>query len=71
MLLWIILALAAVAGGGLVARAVGTGRRPEPPQLPLAESPAVRAAEDALKMRYAQGEIDREEYLQGKVELDD
>ena len=32
---------------------------------------AVREARDALKMRYARGEIGREEYLQGKVELED
>jgi uncharacterized membrane protein len=31
----------------------------------------VREAKDALKMRYATGEIDREAYLQGKVELED
>ena len=70
--LWVILGLAVVVTGGiLVARALGGGRRPEPPQLPPAESPAVREAKDALKLRYARGEIDREEYLQGKVELED
>jgi uncharacterized membrane protein len=31
----------------------------------------VREAQDAMKMRYARGEISREEYLQGKVELED
>ena len=36
-----------------------------------AEPTAVREAKDALKMHYARGEIDREEYLQGKVELED
>jgi uncharacterized membrane protein len=46
----------------------GTSRAaPDPP----AESPAIREAKDALKMRYAHDEISREEYLQGKVELDD
>jgi len=70
--LWIFLGLAVVAAAGVVvARALGNGRKPEPPQLPPAESPAVREAKDALKMRYARGEIDREEYLQGKVELED
>jgi putative membrane protein len=70
--LWIILGVAVVVTVGVVvARALGTGHKPEPPQIPPAESPAVREAKDALKMRYARGEIDREEYLQGKVELED
>ena len=72
ILLWIILGVAVVVTAGVVvARAVGSGRKPEPPRLPPAESPAVQQAKDALKMRYARGEIDREEYLQGKVELED
>jgi putative membrane protein len=72
VLLWIILGLAVVVAGGVVlARTLDAGRKPEPPQLPPAESTAVRDAKDALKLRYAHGEIDREEYLQGKVELED
>jgi uncharacterized membrane protein len=55
----------------VVARVLGTGRKAGPPQLPPAESPAVRQAKDALKLRYANGEISREDYLQGKVELED
>lgn len=51
--------------------ALGTRREPGPPQLPPAPSPAVREAQDVMKMRYARGEISREEYLQGKVELED
>jgi hypothetical protein len=31
----------------------------------------VREARDALRLRYANGEIDREQYLQGKVDLED
>jgi putative membrane protein len=70
--LWIILGLAVAAAVGiLAARVLAIGRKPGPPQIPPAESPAVREAKDALKMRYARGEIDREEYLQGKVELED
>jgi putative membrane protein len=72
MFLWIILGVAvAVTAGVVAARALGSGRKPEPPRLPPAESAAVQQAKDALKMRYARGEIDREEYLQGKVELED
>jgi putative membrane protein len=72
LFLWIILGVAVVVTAGVVvARALGSGRKPEPPQLPPAESAAVQQAKDALKMRYARGEIDREEYLQGKVELED
>ena len=72
MFLWVILGIAvAVTAGVVVVRALGIRREPEPPQLPLAPSPGVRAAQDAMKMRYAHGEIGREEYLQGKVELED
>ena len=72
MFLWIFLGLAVVVTAGVVtARALGARREPKPPQIPPAESPAAREAKDALKMRYARGEIDREEYLQGKVELED
>jgi putative membrane protein len=70
--LWIILGLAtAIAVGVVAARVLAIGRKPEPPQLPPADSPAVREAKDVLRIRYARGEIDREEYLQGKVELED
>jgi len=72
ILLWIFLGLAvAVTAGVVVARVLGTGRKGGSPQLPPAESPAVREAKDALKLRYANGEISREDYLQGKVELED
>jgi len=70
--LWIFFGLvAALAVGAVVARALGTRHEPGPRQIPPAESPAVREAKDALKLRYAHGEISREEYLQGKVELED
>jgi putative membrane protein len=70
--LWIFLGLAAaVAAGVVAARALGARHEPGPRQVPPAESPAVREAKDALKLRYAHGEIGREEYLQGKVELED
>jgi putative membrane protein len=72
ILLWIFLGLAVIAAGGvLAARALATRRKPGPPQIPAGESPAVREAKEALKLRYAHGEISREDYLQGKVELED
>jgi putative membrane protein len=72
ILLWILLGLAvAVTVGVVVARVLGAGRKADPPQIPRAESPAVREAKDALRLRYANGEISREDYLQGKVELED
>jgi putative membrane protein len=72
LILWIILGVAVVVTAGVVvARALGSARKPEPTRLPPAESAAVQQAKDTLKMRYARGEIDREEYLQGKVELED
>lgn len=72
ILLWIFLGLAVVAAGGvLVARALAARRKPEPPQILPGDSAAVQEAKDALKRRYAHGELSREEYLQGKVELED
>jgi len=61
ILLWIFLGLAIVVAGVLIARALGTRREPERPKIPPGESPAVRDAK----------EISREEYLQGKIELED
>jgi len=72
VLVWIILGLAVVVTSGvLIARTLGARREPESRQIAPAESPAVREAKDALKLRYANGEISREDYLQGKVELED
>jgi putative membrane protein len=72
IILWILLAIAVgVTGGFLIAHALHARRGAEPPQTPPTESPAVREAKDALRLRYANGEISREDYLQGKVELED
>ena len=72
MLLWTLLALALVVAAGIVvARVLTTRHNAEPPQINAGDSPAVREAKDALRLRYANGEISREEYLQGKVELED
>lgn len=69
---WILLALAVGAAGGFsIARSLSARRGIQQPQIPPAESPAIREAKDALRLRYANGEIGREEYLQGKVELED
>ena len=72
VVVWILLALAVGAAGGFfIARSLSSRRGTEQPQIPPAESPAIREAKDALRLRYANGEIGREEYLQGKVELED
>ena len=72
MLLWIFLGGAlAVAGGVVVARVLHTRGESGPSEVRPAESPAVRQAKDVLRLRYAKDEISREDYLQGKVELED
>ena len=72
ILLWILLALAVgLMSGIFVARGRRSRRSAAPSPVPPAESPAVRQAKDALRLRYANGEISREDYLQGKVELED
>jgi len=72
VVLWIVMALAVGAAGGcLMARSLHPRHDAPPPRIPVAESPAVREAKDALRLRYANGEISREDYLQGKVELED
>ncbi|WP_026122201.1 SHOCT domain-containing protein [Nocardiopsis halotolerans] len=43
----------------------GRRRAPEP-----SRPPAVDAAEEELRLRYARGEIDREEFLQRKIDLE-
>jgi len=70
--LWSLLAVVlAVAGGIAAARVLAVRRSDGPPQVRADDSPAVREAKDTLRLRYANGEISREEYLQGKVELED
>jgi putative membrane protein len=70
--LWVFLGLAfAVTGGVLIARVLGTRAGADRRQVEATESIAVREAKDALRRRYANGEISREEYLQGQVELED
>jgi putative membrane protein len=73
VLLWALLAVAiAVVVGGALAVRVMVGRdATESRQVRADDSSAVRQAKDRLRLRYANGEISREEYLQGKVELED
>ena len=72
ILLWIILGLAVVTVGGVVvSQVLNTRRKADQPRIQVAESLAAQEAKDALRLRYARGEISREEYLQGKVELED
>ena len=70
--MWIFLGAAlAVAGAVGVARVLRTRGEAGPSEVRPAESPAVRQAKDVLRLRYAKDEISREDYLQGKVELED
>jgi putative membrane protein len=60
-----------VTSGIVIARGLHSRRGAAPPPVAPADSPAVQEAKDALRLRYANGEISREDYLQGKVELED
>lgn len=67
---WSLLSLAlAVLAVALLARS--RHRSSDPPQVHDETSPALQQARDALRLRYANGDISREEYLRGKVELED
>ena len=50
---------------------MSNSRRAEPPPVRADEPPGLQEARATLRMRYASGEITREDYLQGKVELED
>jgi len=70
--LWIVLcAVLLVTGGVVAARALATRRRAPLPPVHAEEPAGLPEARAALRMRYANGEISREDYLQGKVELED
>jgi putative membrane protein len=70
MVLWIVLGVALLVTTGVVAMRVLSSRA-EPPPVRAGEAPGLQEARAALRMRYANGEISREDYLQGKVELED
>jgi putative membrane protein len=70
--LWTVLGLAlAVTGGVVAARMLGGRHQPRVDQIGTGGSPGLDEARAALRLRYAHGEISREDYLQGKVELED
>jgi putative membrane protein len=72
MLVWILLGVVlAVAGGVWVARTAGSRHGDSSPEIRAARPARVQEAQEALRLRYARGEISREDYLQGKVELED
>ena len=72
MLLYGLLGMVLIAGGGLLVWRV-LARRSLPPGAPTkrVSPPQPDEAQAALKRRYAAGEISREDYLQAKVELED
>jgi putative membrane protein len=75
MVAWIVLGIAVVAAAVVAVawagRALGGRRADGPGQVRPSDSRGSREALEALRLRYARGEISREEYLQGKVELED
>lgn len=72
ILVWSLLGLAVAVTAGILAGRAFHARHPAiEPQAGGRDSAAVREAKDALRLRYARGQISREDYLQGKVEIED
>jgi len=72
ILLWSLLALVVVGTSGVVlAKVLSSRHQAGAQQVRSAEPPSLDEAQHALRLRYAHGEISREDYLQGKVELED
>ena len=70
--LWVVLGVAVLVTGGVVAaRALAARRDAASSPVGAGEPPGLPEARAVLRMRYANGEISREDYLQGKVELED
>jgi uncharacterized membrane protein len=71
ILLWIFLGIAMVVPAGVAAARVhGTGRKVGQPRFRLPNRQPRERRRTPLWHRYANGEISREEYLHGKVELE-
>ncbi len=69
---WSVLGVVLLVTGGVVAaRALAARRAAESSTVRAGEPPGLPEARATLRMRYANGEISREDYLQGKVELED
>ena len=70
--LWIVLGVVLLVTGGVVAaRALAARRDAASSPVRDGKPPGLPEAQAVLRMRYANGEISREDYLQGKVELED
>ena len=70
---WTLLSLALLAlavAGGIWATRQLSRRRQVPPVSQAGPPPGLAEAQAELRRRYAAGEIGREEYLQGKVDLE-
>jgi putative membrane protein len=71
IILWIVLGVALLVTASVGSVRVLSSRRAEPLPGRADEPPGLQEAHATLRMRYASGEISREDYLQGKVELED
>ncbi|MFE3456106.1 SHOCT domain-containing protein [Nocardiopsis aegyptia] len=71
MVLMVTMALFLVLAAGSAARLPGPDHpRPFPAQHDAAPRQGLDAAEEELRLRYARGEVDREEFLQRKIDLE-
>ena len=71
IILWIVLGVALLVTASVGSMRLLSSRRAELPPVRADEPPGLQEARATLRMRYASGEITREDYLQGKVELED
>lgn len=72
VLIWTLLSIAVVVACVVVVpKALKSQHKAERTEITPSGSRDLLEAKNALRRRYAAGEIDREEYLQGKVELED